>query len=83
MMRNGEEVYKASHLLDLGVVSYGEKTCKIEGVCLQSSHPAESPHTLSIDTAEDFKHWKFYCSCKAGNSGRCKHVYAALLHIHV
>lgn len=82
VMRNGDQVYKSSHLLDLGVVSYGTQTCKIEGVCMQSSHPSEKPHSLSIETSSNFKDWKFYCSCKAGNGGRCKHVYAALLHMH-
>lgn len=83
LMRNGDQVYKASHLLELGVVSYGEQSCKIEGVCMQSSHPAEAPHTITINTAQDFMNWKFNCTCKAGNGGRCKHIYAALLHINM
>lgn len=83
MMRNGDDVYKSSHLIELGVVSYGGKSCKIEGHCLQSSHPDEMPHTITINTAETFDKWIFNCSCKAGNGQRCKHIYAALLHIHL
>lgn len=85
MMRNGDQVYKSSHLLHLGVVSYNKtgKICEIEGLCVQSSHPDQNPYTLKITTAENFNQWKFYCSCKAGNGGKCKHVYAALLHINM
>lgn len=83
MMRSGDEVYKSSHLLGCGVVSGSDKNYKIEAYCLQSSHPDHPPHTITITTAEIFEKWNFHCSCKAGNGGKCKHIYATLLHIHL
>lgn len=72
MMKNGDAVWKADHVLMCGVSSVGTTTCTIEAMCLQSSHPNDTPHTITLKTAIEFKDWKFNCSCKAG--GRCKHI---------
>lgn len=83
MMRSGDAVLKAGHIIAVGVTSVGLTTSTIEGICLQTSHPNNTPHTITITTAADFANWTFFCSCKAGLGSKCKHIYAVLLHIHL
>lgn len=81
-MKQGDAVWKAGHVLSVGVISVASSTSTIEGICLQTSHPNEKPHTVTIKTAESFEDWTFFCSCKAGLGSRCKHIYAVLMQIH-
>lgn len=39
LMKQGDEVYKAGHLIHVGVTSVATASCKIEGICLQTSDP--------------------------------------------
>ncbi|KAK9720499.1 YqaJ-like viral recombinase domain [Popillia japonica] len=58
-----------------------ENVISVYGLCLQTSALDSNPHEitgkLAITTSVKFV--KMHCSCKAGNSGRCKHVSAFLI----
>lgn len=80
----GENVLDAGHLILAGKIK--ETSCSdyidVYGLCLQSSALDSNPHEitgkLSI-TAKYLKITSMICSCKAGNSGKCKHVSAFLI----
>ncbi|XP_062558003.1 uncharacterized protein LOC134222876 [Armigeres subalbatus] len=76
----GERVYKAGHLLIVGVEEIHQDGVRIFSTCLQSSSPSSEPHTIRIRTRCSFPEWSFQCSCKAG-MGKCKHVMAVLYYL--
>lgn len=82
-MKQGDAMWRSGHLINVGVISVASTTCTIEALCLQTSHPAEKPHTITIKTAEYFGNWTFVCSCKAGLGSRCKHICCLDAHSHV
>ncbi len=73
----GLQILESGHIIQVGVVSKNV----IEGVCIQSSHPSDTPHKITINTSALWADWKFCCSCKAGLSQRCKHIYAVLCYV--
>lgn len=76
----GERVFKAGHLLIVGVQEIHDDGFSVFSTCLQSSSPSSEPHTIKICTKNLFPEWSFVCSCKAGK-GKCKHVMAVLYHL--
>lgn len=79
----GENVVNAGHLILAGKnqEACGPDVISVYGLCLQTSALDSNPHEitgkLAITTSVKFV--KMHCSCKAGNSGRCKHVSAFLI----
>lgn len=77
-LKEGEEVFKAGHIILCGL----EVDTNIKSLCLQTSALNSLPHEISIMLSEDVKSWKCVCSCKAGMSGFCKHIVATLIYIN-
>ncbi|XP_072400302.1 uncharacterized protein [Diabrotica undecimpunctata] len=78
----GEQVLNSGHLILTGKLEESsDHTIKIYGLCLQSSSVKSNPHeikgTLSLTNGVNI--CEMSCSCKAGNSGKCKHVSAVLV----
>lgn len=81
-IEKGQKVFDGGGLLEVGVRSQHSLGYMIEAHCLQSSHPKEAPHEIKIKTeSKPISEWKCVCSCKAGLGGKCKHIFAVLLHI--
>lgn len=80
----GEEVLNAGHLIMCGKLdsTSQEKNIVVCGLCLQTSdlksHPHEIKGQLEIINKK-LKVKNMNCSCKAGNSGKCKHISALLI----
>lgn len=77
----GENVLNAGHLILGGKTEVSSKFVSIYGLCLQSSAINSDPHEIkgTLSTDETVKIKEMRCSCKAGNSGKCKHVSALLV----
>ncbi|KAK9700404.1 hypothetical protein QE152_g31252 [Popillia japonica] len=59
----------------------GPDVISVYGLCLQTSALDSNPHEITgkLAITTSVKIVKMHCSCKAGNSGRCKHVSAFLI----
>lgn len=80
-LKEGEEVFKAGHIVLCGVDSTDKN--RIKSMCLQSSALLQPPHEVSIMFLDGYKGFvSCQCSCKAGLSGFCKHVIATLIYIN-
>lgn len=79
MLREGEAVHKAQHIIFAG---WDDKNRHIKAACLRSTTPKQTPHKISLQLCEAVKDWVLHCSCKGGANGRCKHCVAALLYIY-
>lgn len=79
LTKQGQEVYDSRHLMDVGVEMTNSTQSSFEFVarCLPSSNVKGQPHLIK-KTNDIFEKWSANCSCKAGNSGKCKHIYARL-----
>lgn len=78
----GEKVLHAGHVIFCGKLA-ADKTCiKVIAFCLQNSKLKGNPHEIQGEISFQNKINKMKCSCKAGLSGKCKHVVAVLLHLH-
>jgi len=77
----GEKLLQAGHLVSCGRLPQGkEGTIQLIARCLQtSSLKSGIPHKIEGSISTNGEIVKMRCSCKAGNSGRCKHVIAALM----
>lgn len=81
----GENVLNAGHLILAGKIQ--ETSCSnfidVYGLCLQSSALDSNPHEITgrLSIASSVKIINMLCSCKAGNSGKCKHISAFLIRI--
>lgn len=78
----GENVLNAGHLILAGKTGHSDNTTFIYGLCLQSSAIFQQPHEIKgelINSGGVLTILKMHCSCKAGNSGRCKHISAFLI----
>ncbi|XP_030757981.1 uncharacterized protein LOC115883719 isoform X3 [Sitophilus oryzae] len=79
----GENVLNAGHLILAGKIE--ESSCSdyidVYGLCLQSSVLDSNPHEITgkLSLSKSIKISSMLCSCKAGNSGKCKHVSAFLI----
>lgn len=83
LITQGQQVFDGGHVLDVGIESRNSQGYNLQGVCLQSSNPKNSPHLINVEINSEFSKWQYKCSCKAGLGGKCKHIYAILLHIHM
>ncbi|KAK4871471.1 hypothetical protein RN001_015595 [Aquatica leii] len=78
----GEEVLNAGHVILCGTTHRSEDTINVYALCLQTSALQSLPHKIDGIFYFHDKKWdikSFICSCKGGNSGRCKHISAVLL----
>lgn len=83
-VQEGEEVVNAGHVITLGRInSVDMKNVKLCALCLQTSALNSAPHhingMLHIEGRGTVKVINMNCSCKAGNSGKCKHISAVLI----
>lgn len=79
----GERVFKAGHIILCGEVDRNERgEVKVLSSCIQTTHVRDKPHEIKGKISEDGVISDFQCLCKAGLSGRCKHIVATLLHIY-
>lgn len=79
----GEAVLDACHIILCGKgVCLEENIINLYGLCLQTSALYTNPHeiqgVLDVDQ-EKVTVQSMSCTCKAGNSGKCKHISALLL----
>ncbi|KAK9719306.1 YqaJ-like viral recombinase domain [Popillia japonica] len=78
----GEEVLNAGHIILCGQLEFNDDNLIIYGLCLQSSAVQGDPHIIKgvLGVTERKAVVKnISCTCKGGNSSRCKHISALLL----
>lgn len=79
----GEQVVNAGHVILCGITEEHPDSLKLYALCLQTSALQSAPHTIEgvfdIKDDETCMVRKATCSCKAGKSGRCKHISAVLI----
>uniref|UniRef100_A0A6P7H3Y7 Uncharacterized protein LOC114344070 isoform X1 n=1 Tax=Diabrotica virgifera virgifera TaxID=50390 RepID=A0A6P7H3Y7_DIAVI len=79
----GENVLDAGHLILAGKTVQHLNKIFIYGLCIQSSAINQNPHEIKGELmtikGNVLKINAMHCSCKAGNSGRCKHISAFLV----
>nr|CAI5842319.1 unnamed protein product [Callosobruchus analis] len=79
----GENVLKVCHLILAGKIQ--EQSCTeymtVYGLCLQTSALDSNPHEITgkLELGTSVKISSMLCTCKAGNSGKCKHASAFLI----
>ena len=76
----GEAVLKAKHIVTCGVVGKSNSELKIMALCAQTSCLRAKPHEIVVTVTQTG--FKISCSCKAGQSQRCKHCVAVLLYLN-
>lgn len=78
----GEHVLNAGHLILAGKTKSTATSVNIIALCLQSSALENEPHKIEglfkIGN-QKAQIERMVCSCKAGQSGRCKHISAFLI----
>lgn len=80
----GQAILDAKHIIMCGVVSANKDYVRMEALCLQTSNLKGIPHQIKIEVQSSIASEKIInciCSCKAGNSGKCKHIVGTLLYI--
>lgn len=79
----GEEVLNAGHIILFGKLNSSDlDKLTLCALCLQSSALSGDPHQIIgilLIESSIVKIQKMHCSCKAGSSGRCKHISAVLI----
>lgn len=78
----GEHVLNAGHLILAGKTKTTATSLNIIALCLQSSALENEPHKIEgrLKIENERAHIELMvCSCKAGQSGRCKHISAFLI----
>lgn len=78
----GGEVFNAGHLILCGRLP-SKTNIEIYALCLQTSSLQSSPHIITGELKIIIGHptvVNMSCSCKGGNSGRCKHISAVLIY---
>ncbi|XP_064461561.1 uncharacterized protein LOC135371436 isoform X1 [Ornithodoros turicata] len=81
-LKEGEEVINAGHIIECSVVEVTPSTVQVLGFVLQSSAPTKDPHKVSLALTEGGNIQLLSCTCPAGESHKCKHCIAVLLHIN-
>lgn len=79
----GAEVLKCG-VLSIGKVTATEDSMEVFGLVMQSSHPDQIPHevTLKINSVgNEPKKLTTYCSCIGGAPGQCKHSVAVAMRL--
>ena len=77
----GEQLIKAGYFVKFGLAHQDDKEVRTAGLCLQSSHIRQEPHQIKIilSCKEDAAIAETSCSCKAGQTGKCKHCVGLLI----
>jgi hypothetical protein len=70
-LKEGEAVLKAGHIILCGIKG---DSCCINSLYLQTSALSSVSHEIEITLAENVVNWRCLCTCKAGQSGFCKHI---------
>ncbi|XP_067143340.1 uncharacterized protein [Centruroides vittatus] len=83
----GEQLLLAGHVILCGIIEKNEQDRSVHfcALCLQTSALTSVPHRITgflkfIDLS--YKIDSITCSCKAGQSGKCKHCLAVLLFLN-
>lgn len=81
-LKEGSNLYKCGHVLNVGVTNVKEQTVDVHFEVIQSSSPKGLPHQVKITVVTgDISKWNAKCSCKAGLGEKCKHIFATLLSV--
>ncbi|KAJ8957216.1 hypothetical protein NQ318_007778 [Aromia moschata] len=78
----GEHILNAGHLILSGKTNVTTEFINIYALCLQTSALNSNPHEISGSlniSGSTVTVGRMLCSCKAGNSGKCKHISAVLI----
>lgn len=79
----GEEVLNAGHVILCGKLSSStQDKLHLCALCLQTTSLTSDPHQIKGTLLKEdgqVQIEKMNCSCKAGNSGKCKHISAVLI----
>ena len=78
--KEGEAVLNAGHILMCGIKSKTDEKLSILALCAQTSSLRGKPHEVLLELSANS--FAVVCSCKAGNSSRCKHCIAVLMHVN-
>lgn len=78
----GEAILNSGHIVLCGKSGSDENHISVYALVLQTSAISSDPHTIQgqlITICDKVKVGKWSCSCKAGNSGHCKHISGVLI----
>ena len=78
----GCRIVNSNHILLCGQCgTVNTETEKYFALCLQTSSLSSYPHEINIEISKFENQQKIIapCTCKAGNSGKCKHIVGVLL----
>lgn len=82
----GEQVLDGNMLITVGSLGMSDaKVLKVWALCLQSSTLSDTPHVIqvSLNLRTIYKRIvSISCSCKAGQSEKCKHCIALLMYLN-
>lgn len=82
-LKEGLNLYKSKHVLNVGMKNIKENNIEIIAEVVQSSDPKGIPHQVNIKLVVDKVNlWVAKCSCKAGLGRKCKHIFASLIYVH-
>jgi hypothetical protein len=80
---NGRNVYLSGFVNDVTIEQIIGNEIQLSGSVTQFSYPKNNPHEvkISINNGDNIQKFQCKCSCVAGLSEKCKHVFAILLKI--
>lgn len=82
----GEQYYNSGLLMSVGVKSKTNTQMKCVGLAAQTSGIMSYPHEvqclIGLDQPVGKRVLELSCKCPAGNSSKCKHCIALLLHLN-
>ncbi|KAL1467594.1 hypothetical protein MTO96_042055 [Rhipicephalus appendiculatus] len=78
----GEGAFNAGHIICCGIRETTSEAVQVESLCLQTSAIKGPPHTIKVQVCNTTGAVKGECTCKAGLSGQCKHVFATLIYLN-
>lgn len=66
-----------------GIISEKDHQLEMMFLCIQTCDVYGAPHEilLKVNIVDKVKELSCKCSCKAGLSGKCKHIVAELIHL--
>ncbi|XP_075540038.1 uncharacterized protein LOC142574935 [Dermacentor variabilis] len=78
----GEAAFNAGHIICCGIRATTSAAVEVESLCLQTSAVRGPPHTIKVQVCNETGAVKGECTCKAGLSGQCKHLFATLIYLN-
>ncbi|KAK3921443.1 hypothetical protein KUF71_001223 [Frankliniella fusca] len=85
-LKEGEEYYERGMLLVVGIKAKTDEKLTIQALAAKTSGVMDKPHeievVLNLGMEAGDRVEKLQCSCKAGQSEKCKHVIATLIHLN-